>query len=303
MRHNRVMRNRMKQFGITRVVVVAVIVLFANATAFAWGGDGHRVVGDIAWHRLTPAAQKEVGRLLALDEGYRTLADACVWADDIRRDRSYRWASRLHYLNIPKSERAYVEDRDCRPKTDCPANTKCPPRDCVVSAIMFYLEVLRDEEATDQEKLVAVKFVGHFVGDIHQPLHAGYARDRGGNDIRVEFNHNVTNLHKVWDSMMLRELGRWSDLSESLVGELKIDAFESRVDSWSADLDAANWAIESNMIVPRLYQDIPKSGQIGNPYLKKHTPLIREQLQKAGVRLAGVLNKALDRQTEEGSKE
>ncbi|GJM24926.1 MAG: endonuclease [Phycisphaerae bacterium] len=273
--------------------IFVAVVLAGLESAAGWGADGHRIVGDIAWHRLNPTASAEVERLLALDDEYNTLADACIWADVIRSDRSYRWASGLHYLNIPKSEGAYVEDRDCKPKTDCPANAKCPPRDCVVSAITFYLGVLRDSDANDREKLIALKFVGHFVGDVHQPLHAGYARDRGGNDVRVEFNHNNTNLHTVWDSMMIREMGRWTDLAESLNRDLNDSEVAKRVKAWSADLDPANWAVESNALVPQVYSLIPKSGHIGREYQDENTPLIRAQLQKAGIRLACVLNRAL----------
>ncbi len=287
-----------------RRLVCACLVLtgfVGAAPAWGWGAAGHRIVGDMAWHRLSPAARAEVDRLLALDAEYDSLANACIWADAVRSDRSYRWASRLHYLNIPKSESGYDEDRDCKPKTDCPAGVKCPPRDCVVSAITFYLDVLRSAEATDGEKLIALKFVGHFVGDIHQPLHAGYARDRGGNDVRVEFKHNNTNLHTLWDTVMLQNMGRWTDLAESLNNDLKDSEVAARVKVWAADVDPANWAAESNALVPELYTLIPKSGRIGDEYQAENTPLIRMQLQKAGVRLAAVLNTALAK-TEVGEK-
>jgi hypothetical protein len=293
---------KVSRLACVRVLIVIAVVFAGREPAAGWGADGHRITGDIAWHQLNPDARAEVERLLAIDDGYDTLADACIWADVIRSDRGYRWAGRLHYVNIPKSESDYVEDRDCQPKQDCPADAKCPPRDCVVSAIHFYLEVLKNTESTDREKLIALKFVGHFVGDIHQPLHAGYARDRGGNDVRVEFNHNVTNLHKVWDSMMIREMGRWTELAESLNTELKDSEVATRAQAWSADLEAANWAVESNALVPQLYALIPKSGHIGAEYQTENTPLIRMQLQKAGVRLAGVLNKALHQESKANAK-
>ncbi len=283
----------MRRYACLKVLGIFAIVFFGYESADAWGAAGHRIVGDIAWQHLTPTARKEVSRLLGTDTNYPTLADACVWADDVRRDSSYRWANRLHYLNIPESESAYAADRDCKPKTNCPSDAKCPPRDCVVSAINYYLEVLKNPESTTQDKCIALKFVGHFVGDIHQPLHAGYAHDRGGNDVRVEFNHNVTNLHKVWDSMMIREMGGWTGIAASLNLELKATTTTERLKAWSSDLDPANWAVESNALVPQLYKNIPKSGQIGEEYQNEHTPIIRAQLQKAGIRLAGVLNRTL----------
>ena len=274
-------------------VFVAAIVFAGSSPVLGWGASGHRVVGDIAWHQLKPAARAEVERLLALDDGYDSLADACVWADEVRSDPGYRWASHLHYLNMPKSENVYDEDRDCKPKTDCPAGVKCPPRDCVVSAITYFLDVLKNPESSDQDKLIALKFIGHFVGDIHQPLHAGYARDRGGNDVRVEFKHSNTNLHTLWDTVMIHNMGGWRDLADSLQKDLNDSEVAARAKAWTADLDPANWAVESHALVPELYMLIPKSGQIGDEYQAENTPIICMQLQKAGLRLACVLNEAL----------
>ncbi|NOX57258.1 MAG: S1/P1 nuclease [Planctomycetes bacterium] len=274
------------------MVAVALVLLAMPRVSVGWGAAGHRIVGRIASERLSPEARKEVDRLLKLDTEYSSLEDCCIWADAIRRDSKWRWAARLHYLNIPKKTDTYKASRDCKPKTDCPANTPCPPRNCVVSGITYYLEVLGDREASDHDRLIALKFVGHFVGDIHQPLHAGYARDRGGNDVRVEFFRNNTNLHRVWDSGMIRRMGRWSDLATELSAQTKAPDAKKKVAKWANDLDAVSWAEESHALTEKLYEGIPKSGIISDAYLSQQTPLLKTQLQKAGVRLAGVLNQA-----------
>ena len=151
------------------VVVLAAAGLFATA---GWGPTGHRTIADIAQARLTPEATKAVGDLL----GGRSLAEVSTWADEIRGNKAYDYIKPWHYVNIQVGAEGFIRERDC------------PREGCVVSAIEQNIATLKDPAATKEKKEEALKLLVHFVGDLHQPLHTGYGRDRGGNDIQVLFD-------------------------------------------------------------------------------------------------------------------
>ena len=238
-----------------------------------WGYEGHRIVGEIAWHYLTPEAKAAVAKLLE-NEGDGTLSEAATWADRIKSDRKWDWAKPLHYANVAPGAETFDLKRDC------------PESGCVVSAIIKYRDVLADKKATDAKKLEALKFLAHLVGDIHQPLHVSRAKDRGGNDIRVEFNYNRTNLHRLWDSGLIRFNGvPWTAYTKSLRESIKPDELKA----WRST-DPVTWANESYKLALSHAYAIPKDGQLGPEYFQRNLPVIERRLKMAGVRLAVLLN-------------
>lgn len=245
--------------------------LVLTSACMAWGGDGHRIVGEIAYRHLTPSAKNGVDDFL--DGG--SLAQACTWADRIRHDPAYRWARPLHYVNIDPDATAFDMNRDCA------------PRGCVVSAIQKYGDILSDSAALRTARIEALKFLAHFVGDIHQPLHVGRARDRGGNDIRVSFFHNMTNLHRLWDSGMIRRAHKnWRETAILLDHEIT----PLQIIDWTCT-DVTIWANESHRLCYAYAYDIPKSGELAEDYFDRCMPVVDRQLAKAGIRLAHMLNK------------
>lgn len=171
---------------------LAPALLSVSAPAHAWGAQGHRLVAEVADARLTPAARAEVDRLLATEPD-ATLASIAPWADQLRAKdpglgrRSAGW----HYVNIAEDDCHYEAPKHCR------------NGNCIVEALKAQSAILGDRSLTDGERLQALKFVVHLVGDIHQPMHAGYAHDKGGNDFQLQFGNRGTNLHSLWDSGML----------------------------------------------------------------------------------------------------
>ena len=165
-------------------LAVLLALLLVPLPAIAWGKAGHRVVATIATTLLTIEAQAQVANLL--DPG-TTLADIATWADDIRpsRPNTGPW----DYVNIPRGASGYVAQRDCS-------------RGCVVSAIEQSVRLLQDPSRGRAVRQEALKWLVHFVADLHQPLHA-IAEDRGGNDVIVRFNGRQTNLHRLWDGDMI----------------------------------------------------------------------------------------------------
>ncbi len=261
---------------ITSITLVAILI---PSACFAWGRDGHRIVGSIAAKYLTPQAAAAVKDLL----GDESLADASTWADEIRRKR--KSTEPLHYADPAPGSDGFNLERDC------------PKEGCVVGAIIKYSHVLRDKTASRQERIEALKFVVHFVGDVHQPLHLGRARDKGGNDIKVTFFENRTNLHSLWDSGMIRRTKKgWTEYAAELAANI-IPRSPEQLAEWRT-LDPVVWATESHKLAHSNAYAIPKDGRLGQDYLDKNIPVVNDRLSVAGVRLAALLNVIFDEMKE-----
>lgn len=186
----------MQHNGFRRALGASLFIgsLLWGAQAGAWGQLGHAVVADIAEAQLTPAAKAEADRLLALVR-QQHLSAVASWADNLRNMPDFQalWEQTRaqHYIN-------YKTD-DCT----CQAPRDCPDGQCVVAAIERNAALLADPKANDNQKVMALMFVVHFVGDIHQPLHNSYRLDKGGNDFPVVVGGRDYNLHSVWDSYLL----------------------------------------------------------------------------------------------------
>jgi len=171
-----------------RYLFAFLVTLVASPVkAFAWGYEAHRVIAEIAEQFLQPQTAHQVRELLAI-ENVTTLADVSTWADEIRpqHPETAHW----HFVNIP------IHPSAGEPK-EFDAVRDCPRDDCVVAKIEEFERVLSDHQKPDRERLEALKYLVHFVGDVHQPLHASNDHDRGGNDVEVTFMGVPTNLHAV----------------------------------------------------------------------------------------------------------
>lgn len=259
--------------------LLAPLLLLAGPVA-AWGPQGHRLVAALAWAELSPQARAQATLLLA-GEPDPTLPGIANWADTLRENdpdlgkRSAGW----HYVNIAEEGCHYDAGRDC------------PGGNCVVGAIDAQLAILADHDQSLAERRQALKFVVHFVGDVHQPLHAGYGHDKGGNTVQVNVpdgsrDGKGSNLHRLWDSGLLN------------TADLDDDAYLRRLQSLPVavglDTDPTGWAEASCAIAvqPGLY---PASAKIGDAYVQRWRPLAEAQLRRGGSHLAAVLNQALAR--------
>jgi hypothetical protein len=254
------------------------LLLIAPA-AFAWGPLGHSVVADLAWRQLTPAARAAVNKLLVGSQ-WKSLASLASWPDEIRNERKYQslWkrTRHLHYINF--------DSRDC----DYKPRLQCKDGSCVVAAIEHYEKVLADPSQAKVKRRRALIFVVHLIGDVHQPLHAGYRRDAGGNRYQVQFEGKGSNLHRVWDSGMLRtrhmSSRQYADFLAAQ-GPVELPATKPGVPP------PVQWAERSCRITRKIY---PHGHKIGPAYVHKWLPVADRQLRIAGARLANVLNRILD---------
>lgn len=247
--------------------------------AAAWGMQGHALVADIAQSHLNPHSLAEVNALLAL-EGHADMAAIASWADQLReRDPDLgRLSARWHYVNI--ADRQLPAEENCQYQ----AHQHCHGRDCVVAAIEDQGKRLADTSLPAAERLQALKFVVHFVGDVHQPMHAGYGHDKGGNDFQVQFDGRGSNLHALWDSGMLntRSLDNPGYLSR-LLGLPTPDLTPGQ---------PADWAQNSCRIAVS-HGVYPTQRVINQAYVDHHLPLAENQLRLAGEHLGDLLNTLL----------
>jgi hypothetical protein len=255
-------------------------VSFGSTPAFAWSGDGHRIVALIAAHELDPRAKIQVETLLSGD----SMADVSTWADTIKFHRHE--TSPWHYVDIEIDSQGYNAARDC------------PAGDCVVAQIERNERIVGDRSLAIPARAEALKFLIHFVGDLHQPLHCADNHDRGGNEVRVVLNGNRKNLHAVWDTEVVEALG---DDPGTVATALERNIMPEQKQQWSKGT-IADWANQSFQIAKtQIYGTLPTTGGTDAPvivppdYAQREGNVTRTQLERAGVRLAAILNKILSR--------
>jgi hypothetical protein len=251
-----------------RAILAALLIVLTPTSAFAWGQTGHRVTGAIAEPMLSRRAAREVRAIL----GNETLAEASTWADDMRSNPESFWqttANPWHYVTVPVG-RSY-------------ADVGAPAEGDAVTALARFAETLRDPNATREEKQLALRFTLHIIGDLHQPLHAGNGTDRGGNDIRVTFFREPTNLHAVWDSGMIdrRQLS-YSEFTAFLTRRITPTLRREWLEP-----NPLVWIAESAAIRDTIY---PDGNELSWDYAYQHRERVDMRLMQGGVRMAAYLN-------------
>ena len=257
------------------------LLLGWSADGLAWGRFGHEVVGHLAEQELSPAAREAVAGLL---DG-RSLAEVGAWADEVRPDRPD--TAPLHYVNGPT---------DALRPTDEDFNLE---QGNVYSAVLGYAGQLADLDRSQTERGEALKFLVHFVGDLHQPLHAGFAEDRGGNDLAVLYDGEVINLHRYWDHQILKPWEVEFD-SEQFAGDLLGRYTAEQRQAWKAEDDPREWVVEARRylfagLYPFRRSDIAAEAGAAMPVLDETyqlvwRPVADRQLARAGARLGQALN-------------
>lgn len=272
--------------------VAAIAIVIGSPRLGAWGSQGHRLVGLIAAERLTPIAKQNVVWLL---DG-QTLAEVANWADSIRTDQqqTYGW----HFLNIPPAAASYDRDRDCPRAAGVDAGSRADRwRDCAVDRILFWEQRLADATLDRADRATAVKFLVHFIGDLHQPFHT-IGVGRGGNDVHIRWFGDANcsdpgerpfpcNLHSVWDS---RLIGRRDLDDRAYVARLQKLIVDKRFAAQPPGTPA-QWAEQSFRLAKEAL--VTPGTNIDEAYNRRHISVVDDRLALAGVRLAAVLNRVL----------
>jgi hypothetical protein len=261
------------------LIALAAAALFPSP-ALAWGKTGHRVVAAIADTQLSGLARAHVKELL----GVESLDEAATWPDDMRSAPDPFWqktATPWHYVTL----NGITYDH-------------APAQGDALEALNHFRAVLQDPKASLADKQLALRFIVHLVGDLHQPLHAGKCCDKGGNDVKVTWFGKPTNLHAVWDTSLVDdEQLSFTELAAKL---MRHTSSQDVIDWW--DINPRDWTSESAEVRETVYPapgTPPVRGAKGKDrtvpdlsyaYVYKFTPLMERRLKQAGVRLAAYLN-------------
>lgn len=250
------------------ILIISALGLVPTTT-FAWGKTGHRVTGAIAQEHLSRSAQNEISRILGVED----LAEASTWADFMRSSPDEFWtkeAGPYHYVTIPKGM-SYDD-------------VGAPTEGDAITALEKFKAILQDEEDSLEDKKLALRFTVHIIGDLHQPLHAGNGTDKGGNDFKMTFFWEQTNLHRVWDSGLIeQEELSYTEMSDWLSREIT----KQNIRDWS-DTNPVVWAEESAEIRENIYPQGNAEEAWG--YVYDHRDTLRRRLSQGGIRIAAYLN-------------
>lgn len=266
-------------------LLVAMASLALCGEAWAWGDLAHKVICEIAYRSVQPKTREEIDRLMRLDNQFPGFADACIYPDHPRI------RAPEHFINLPRNSRGLASDQ-------------CPEADvCVVSAIKQDAGILASRSESDAARAVALKSLGHWVGDIHQPLHVSFKDDLGGNKISVT-GQCQRNLHAVWDSCLVQytvgpiAAEAADDLFTAISPEMRMRWTASRPRDWANESFAITEASSTQYCVASDGSCNPGAASIAitEAYLSASEPVVKEQLQKAGVRLGNLLDDLLGRQ-------
>ena len=241
---------------------------------WAWGVEGHRAIGIIAENHLTDKARREVMALL----GTQSLAMVSTIPDEMRYLPEYKDTAPWHYVNTAMGlgHDQYLQA------------VKAQTTPNAYNELLLKIKEMRDPALTKAQRAEALIFVVHLVGDIHQPMHTGRAEDKGGNDIKMTYRGKDTNLHSLWDSGLLDYQG----LTYTELGQQDSAVPTPLLKTWQATADPAEWLWESYTIAGQLYAEAAQNPNPDYRYYPAHADELKQRLQQAGIRLAGVLNAA-----------
>jgi len=251
-------------------------LLCAGLPALAWGPEGHALVARIAEAQLTAGARAKVVEILGPGS---TMASVSSWPDEIRRNRPE--TGPWHYVDIPIDKPGLDMARDC------------PDGKCVIGVIAAMRTKLRDPALPADQRREALMFVIHFIGDMHQPLHSSNNGDHGGNQVHIVFQDQPGNLHGLWDSGLLARMGKEDDLFP------RLSAASARRRKKFAKGTVSDWAEQAHKLAQQMVYGKLPGGEPGAPlvigaeYERQADQLIELQIERAGARVAAVLNQDL----------
>lgn len=249
-------------------LVIGIAATAMSFQALSWGQTGHRVTGAIAEQYLTPQAQHAISQLLVNED----LAEASTYPDEMKSNPIEFWkktANPWHYVNV----------FDGKTYSDVAP----PPEGNAVTALEMFSKQLKSKKSSLEEKQLALKFIVHIIGDLHQPFHAGNGTDKGGNDVKLKFFWEDSNLHRVWDSGLIdRQQLSYTEWTQILSRKIS----QQQAKDWM-EIDPKVWIAESAKVRATLY---PDSDNVSWDYQYQNLPIVKQRLQMGGVRIAAYLN-------------
>jgi len=257
---------------ISKIKLLVITFCFSLPAMAWWGATGHRVVGKIAESYLTPKAKAAITQIL----GTESLAMASNWADFIKSDSNFNYLSPWHYSDLKQGLSFNEFKNELQHDTATNAYNK----------LNFLIKELKNKQLSADKKLMYLRLLIHIAGDIHQPLHIGKPEDLGGNRIRVLWFGDSTNLHSIWDDKLIQ----FQNLSYTEYSDaINHTKLKQRTD-WQKQ-PMIEWFFETYQLAGKIYAEINRPvSRLSYRYNFDHIDQLNQQLLKAGVRLAGLLN-------------
>ena len=257
---------------VSKSFFILILACYIPLQSMAWGALGHRIVGEIADSYLSPNARKEIKKIL----GNESLAMSSTWADFVKSDTAYNYLYDWHFINFEY-------------EMELPEMQAFLEKDTAVDAyskLIFISKELKRKTLSPIKKQLYLRMLVHIVGDLHQPLHASQAGNKGGNDVKVMWFRESSNLHRVWDENLVE----FQQLSYTELAKAINFTTPAQVAHWQKE-PISKWVYESNLISRKLNADITEPNQkLGYKYNYDYVKTMNQQLLKGGVHLAGLLN-------------
>jgi len=251
----------------TIILTSLLLCSFTSNASDDWSDTGHRVVGKIADHYLKGKTKRNLKKLL----NNKSLAFVSTYADEIKSDKRFNEFYTWHYINMPLDSN--YENSEKSKSGD------------LVTGINYCIKVIKDEHSSNGDKAFYLKLLIHFIGDLHQPMHVGLVEDKGGNDFKLKWFYNDTNLHAVWDRKMIDSYNMsYSELAENT------DVLTKQQVKVIQEGSIIDWVNETHKITRQVYANVKPNENLRYRYSYNNFETVRTQLQKGGIRLAKVLN-------------
>lgn len=251
--------------------LVLGLLLYLPLQAMAWGQLGHRIVGQIADCHIKNKTRKEIRKIL----GNESIAMASNWGDFIKSDPAYKYLDSWHYVNSPKgldfnAFQSFI-------KQDTAANA--------YNRIQFLTAELKNKQLPHEKKVMYLKLLIHFVGDIHQPMHTGRKEDLGGNSVKVQWFGQSSNLHRVWDSDLIgSENLSYTEYVKAINFATKKQLFTLQ------NQPLEQWLFDSYKVAENIYAVTKPDSRLSYRYIYDHLATVNQQMLKGGIHLAGLLD-------------
>ena len=257
-----------------------------STSAIGWGSAGHTAIGILAVNQLQPDALDKLESIVN-PLTRQAMAEACNWPDVIRETEQGEWSAPLHYVNIPRGDEVYMASRDCPELSEHMSSSERPVQHCATEAIKYFAAGLTRPNASKEQRWQSFAWLCHLVGDLHQPMHAGFEDDRGGNNIEVVLKGEQMNLHHFWDTALINEqAGIW----QYLVGQLGVFPPVLEGSNWSPAM-VNDWTNESHKLA--MVSAYPATETIDKEFAQQSWKLTQQQIRLAASRLALIINSEL----------
>ena len=246
-----------------KTILLLTIIIIGCLNAYSWSKEGHQIVAEVAKHYLKKQVADSVQKYLdTLSYG-----EAANWMDNLKGQKEYDYLKPWHYVNIPKDKTYVVSEK---------------PN--VINQLQFAIDNLKNKnKLTSAEISFNLKIVFHLLGDLHQPLHCGYAEDKGGNSLELNCLDHKDNLHHVWDKSIIENLKINTDTCLNYT-----KTFSKRKIKRIQKINIISWVSEARLLLPSIYNYNDQI--IDQKYINQNKPIIIKQLSNAGLRLSFILN-------------